>query len=115
MELPLPALREQDLVLVSSESTRGPASDSPVPPLAGRVTLGGPLAVPVTTDYVANDADLRAFVTQEATQRIYHIVHLSVSFSAKRGAPRLHSTTVELKLSAPGSGPQPLAWSALVN
>ena len=80
--------------------------------LDGRITVGGPLAVPVTPDYVANDAALRAFVAQEATSVTYHLVHLSLSLRNESGTPPLETVDLELTLSSP-SLPEPQAWSMM--
>jgi hypothetical protein len=108
--VPLPALREQELTLESEGPRRGDGGDGGVLPLAGRITLGGPFAVPVTPDYVADDPDLRAFVEREAASRVYHVVHMSVSFESEPARPRLDRTVIELSLSC-ATTPAPVAWS----
>ncbi len=109
--VPLPVLREQELTLESEEPTRGERGNgSSILPLAGRITLGGPYAVPVTPDYVADDPDLRTFVKTEAAHRVYHVVHMSVSFAAEPARPRLYRTAIELRLSG-ATTPAPVAWS----
>jgi hypothetical protein len=109
--IPLPALPEQDLILDSSGPSRGEPHNGSVPPMVGRIALGGPLAVPVTPDYVAADPALRAFVDREAAHSVYHIAHLSVSFAAEPATPRLHTASIELMLSPGGHEPEPVAWS----
>jgi hypothetical protein len=109
--VPLPALREQVLTLEPDDPTRGARGEGgAVPPLGGRITLGGPYAVAVTADYVADDRDLRAFVENEAAHRVYHIVHMSVSFAGEPARPRLHRAAIEIRLSGTAA-PEPVAWS----
>jgi len=107
----LPALREHGLTLESSDPSRGDHAAPRVPPLTDRISLGGPYAVPVTPDYVADDAGLRAFVMAEAAHSVYHLVHLSVSFAGEPATPRLDSATVEITLAGPEGAPPPVAWS----
>jgi len=95
IDLELPPLPQQkvSLQLESDLRTAGGALD-------GRISLGGPIAVRLTPDYVAGDADLRLYVEQEAAHSIYHLVHLSLSFEAERNTPALETTALELGLSS---------------
>lgn len=115
IQVALPDLPEQALVLEPDRRYRSGADGRPEEDgtqlLAGRITLGGPYAVPVTPDYVAADAELRTFVAQEAEHCVYHLVHLSVSFAAEPATPRLEKLVVELKLSSSVTPPAPIAWS----
>lgn len=107
----LPALVEHQLTLDSDEPTRGAHHTDGVPPLAGRVAVGGPYAVPVTPDFVADDPGLRAFVEREMAQNAYHLVHLSLSFAAGPASPALDRAAIEFRLSAAMAVCQPVAWS----
>lgn len=85
--------------------------------LAQRILIGGPLAVPITSETVAGDDDLRTFVTAEAAERTYHLVHLAATFTGRPDDPPLVSATLDLLLST-GSQQQdgsdsPIAWSML--
>jgi hypothetical protein len=113
IELSLPTLPERELTLESDDPSRdGSDSGAPgLPPLEGRVTLGGPLALPLTPDQITDDPVLRAYVEQEAAHSVYHLVHLSLSFAGQPGAPRLTSAKIELKLSSTSTGTEPIAWS----
>jgi hypothetical protein len=113
IEVVLPVLPERELVLESVSAVRASVDDvrSPVPGLAGRVALGGPCAVPVTAEYVAEDPALRAFVEQESATSLYHVVHLSVSFAPRPTAPRLGRVSVELRLASTSTAVEPVAWS----
>jgi hypothetical protein len=108
--VPLPALPEQQLTLEIDEPSRGARRDGGLV-LADRIALGGPYAVPVTTDYVAGDPDLKAFVEQEAVHSVYHVVHLSVSFATEPATPPLDRASIELTLSATAGVAPPVAWS----
>src|SRR5215472_1211866 len=82
MDVPLPQLAEREIRLVAT-SRRAAGPDTPAQPvdaLEGRVKLGGPFAVPVTPGYLADSADLRTFVEQEAARYRYYLVHISVTF-----------------------------------
>ncbi len=122
-----PDIAESPLVFVPEDGFRGsddrgpssrpagrplaPPHSSESAPVTGQVFLGGPVSVPVTPDYVAEDPDLRAFVEREAEHSVYHLVHLSVSFRSGPGLPRLHTSSVELRLSSPSKVRAPVAWS----
>jgi hypothetical protein len=111
IEIAVPPLRERELTLEPVTETRGDHEAARLPPLTRRIALGGPLAVPVTPDYVAGYPDLRTFVEQEAGHSTYRLVHLSVSFAAEPAAPRLEAVTLEFRLTAAREAPQPVAWS----
>jgi len=113
MDVPLPQLAEREVRLVAtSRRAAGPATPAqPVDALEGRVKLGGPLAVPVTPEYVAESADLRTFVEQEAARYRYHLVHISVTFEAAPDDPPLATAAMDLALLSPRSSRPPIAWS----
>jgi hypothetical protein len=111
----LPVLPCRALVLDSLDAARSgdasPGSGPRSPSLGGRVTLGGPIAVPLRALDVADDPDLRAFVEQEAAHSEYHLIHLSLGFEPTPVTPRLRSAGVALAMSSPTTAQQPIAWS----
>lgn len=113
MDVPLPQLAQREVRLVAtSRRAAGPdVSAQPVDALDGRVQLGGPFAVPVTPEYVAESADLRTFVEQEAVHHRYYLVHISVTFDAAPDDPPLGTAAMDLALLSPGKSGRPIAWS----
>ncbi|MFF7453274.1 hypothetical protein [Kitasatospora sp. NPDC008115] len=62
-------LSERPLVLAADSPARGGGTEpagGAEPPLEGRVVLGGPLTAVLTEEFTAGDAELKAFVAQEA-------------------------------------------------
>ncbi|MDX3228756.1 hypothetical protein [Streptomyces sp. ME19-01-6] len=126
IDIILPELPERELALVSEEFT-GPSGHVPRRPaaattLAGRVALGGPLSVPVTTELVGRVPELKAYVESEANKAnetdsaAYHLVYFSVSCPQETANPQLHTVNLDLTLSADPAGNrravfQPVAWS----
>ncbi len=112
--LPCPDLPEQSLTLGSIDPDRGDrgAEGGSLPPLQGRVSIGGPLALPITDDLVAGDPQARAFLAKEGEQASFHLVHLSVTFEDD-ALPRLDWATVELALSSTSPVVRPVAWSMM--
>jgi hypothetical protein len=109
LDLPL-----RPLVLTSEDDTLAHSADPgppPVPPLAGRVLLGGPHAVPITREFAAEDPELRLFVDQEAAHAVYHLVRLTLNFPERPVTPRLHRVWLGIELAAPGGAGAPVAWS----
>ncbi|WP_344333023.1 hypothetical protein [Kitasatospora putterlickiae] len=108
-------LSERALVLAADSPARGEGTASTgaaEAPLEGRVLLGGPLAVVLTEEFVADDSELKAFVAQEAATAVYHLVHLGLTVTAPAGRPPLHSIDLRLELTAAdGAAFQPVAWS----
>lgn len=107
----LPELPERELALVSEET---PLPYGPT--LAGRVVLGGPVAVPVTPELVGPDPELRAFLEAEANCAAYHLLHLSVTCTRDAPDPALHTVNLDLTLTAEPvqrgtTAFQPVAWS----
>ncbi|WP_275560270.1 hypothetical protein [Streptomyces sp. 5-6(2022)] len=107
----LPELPERELALLSEETPQ-PSG----PRLAGRVVLGGPVALPVTADLVGPDPELLDFLRTEADNAVYHLVHLSVTCARDAPDPALHSVNLDLSLTAEpvrrGTTVfQPVAWS----
>jgi hypothetical protein len=111
IDIACPALQEHGLTLDLVASFRGLHEAPRTPSLTGRIALGGPFAVPVTPEYVAGDADLRAFVEQESAHSTFHLVHMSVSFAAEPSAPQLETTTLYLRLGCAAGLREPVAWS----
>lgn len=115
----IPELSNRPVVLALDERTlRGGKRDNqeaePMPALRGRVLVGGPVAVPVTPRYVADDSDLRAFVEQEAKRARYHLVHFAMTFErAESAAPALEAASIEIVMSSHNSATNPIAWSML--
>ena len=109
IDIVCPVLQEHELTLDAIISTRGEHSAGRTSELAGRISLGGPYAVPVTSEFVAADSDLRAFVEQEADST-FHLVHMSVSFAAEPTTPTFDTVTLGLSLTSAGP-PTPVAWS----
>lgn len=113
IELPVPDLPKRELTLESIDPVRGeahPVGEAP-PPLAGRIFLGGPYARQVTSDFVADDPGLSAYVDSESSHHAYHIVYMNLSFAARPVTPRLASATLSMKLSATVRTPEPIALS----
>lgn len=115
IDLPCPDLPEQSLTLASADPDRGErgGSDGPVPPLQGRISIGGPLAMPVTAGLLAGDPQAQAFFAIESARASFHLVHLSVTFEDGPPPPALEWATVELALSNASSAVQPVAWSMM--
>ncbi|MBL1116366.1 hypothetical protein JK364_28810 [Streptomyces sp. 110] len=107
----LPELPERELALLSEETPQ-PSG----PRLAGRVVLGGPVALPVTADLVGPDPELLDFLRTEADNAVYYLVHLSVTCARDAPDPALHSINLDIGLTAEpvrrGTAVfQPVAWS----
>lgn len=105
----LPALPERELTLVSEETPQAPA-------LTGHITLGGPVSVPVTSELVAGDPELLAFVEAEAHTAVHHLLLCAVSCAQDAPEPALHTVNLDLTLSTDteAAGPAtfgPVAWS----
>ncbi|WFB06752.1 hypothetical protein LRS74_06610 [Streptomyces sp. LX-29] len=124
IDIVLPTLDQRELTMVSEDMTRGPGDPqrNRPEPLAGRIVLGGPLSVPVTTEFVSEDPELKAFVASEAGAAVYHLLHLSLTCATQappggsgatpRSLPDLHTVNVDLTLSAEaGAAFPPVAWS----
>jgi hypothetical protein len=112
MEISPPRLDDRLVTLQPQPTTRGAPAPAG-PPLSGRISVGGPIAVAVTGDYVAGSPDLAAFVRQEEATSTYHLVHLAISFDAAEEEPTLSTASVGLRLSSPAEAATPIAWSML--
>jgi hypothetical protein len=115
----LPELLERPVALTLEERAlrstgRSDQGTDPEVTLERRVSVGGPVAVPVTPGYVADDRDLRAFVEQEARRARYHLVHFAMTFEpCGSGDPALEAASIEIVLSSHDSAVDPIAWSML--
>jgi hypothetical protein len=110
MELELPTLQEHPITL-EPRTVRGPNGDSVTDPLAGAITVGGPVSIGLTPERVAEDAQLRAFVEAE-TQYRYHLVYLAGTFLPAEDEP-FKSVRLVVKLFRKDASMSslPLAWS----
>lgn len=75
MEISLPELEDQPLAMMPEPAAHADESEAEHTEaehtgtgLAGRLRLGGPVAVAASETYVAGDGDLRTFVEQEAAR-----------------------------------------------
>lgn len=115
IEIGVPSLEMEPVSFIPDrEIIRGDHDELPAD-LAQRVRIGGPLAVPITSQTVAGDSDLRTFVAAEATACTYYLVHLAATFTSAADDPPFVSATLELLLSADGhdGARSPIAWSML--
>jgi len=112
MEISPPELSEVPLAMVLGTVDRDtePSPPDPASALDGRLRLGGPVSVPVTTAYTADNPELQMFVEQEAAQYRYHLVHLALTATSEPDHDRFERVLIQLDLS--GDGPEaPIAWS----
>lgn len=110
----LPALPERELALTAEKKSSDPgdiATRRTGRALTGRVVLGGPVAVPVTAELVAQDTGLAAFLAQEAGTAMYHLLHLSLTCPGGAQDPALHTVNVDLTLVSGERAFRPVAWS----
>jgi hypothetical protein len=108
VELEVPDLREVEVALrPSGRVTRGAAK--PAEPRRG-ISLGEPVAVPITPAFAAGDAPLRAFVEAEADSSRYWLVHLACTFpTATNDEDPLHKAWLRVDLTSDSA--RPIAWS----
>ncbi len=112
IEIETPPLPQRALELVADQTpVRGRPGPEPATGLAARVLLGGPVAVPVTADYVAGDPQLQLFVTAEAARSTFSVMQASVTFESAPGDPPLESAALGLRLFTTEAGETPIAWS----
>lgn len=81
-----------------------------VPPLKGRVRVGGPHGFKITMDRVAGDEGLGRFIDQNCGQSEFYFVYLSISFATHDG-PVLEAAHVSLVLTSEPEPPAPFALS----
>jgi hypothetical protein len=112
VEVQVPELPQVETVLADiGRATRGSASTPRE--LRVRLSLGEPLAVPMTAEFAAGDAALRTFVEGEAAISRYWLVHLACTFSPPDDE-RLERAWLSVSLSRDDDGtaaPRPIAWS----
>lgn len=104
-----PALDMRDVELEQFPAPprlRGPV----LPSLSERLQLGGPVFVPISADYHADDADLQAFI--RGSQERWVLAHLAVTFPPRDGPP-LESATVQVNLGDSGQPAATIAFSIL--
>lgn len=119
IDVVLPELPERPLDLtpddVAVRDLEPPDSAGVEPPdqvqMTGRVSLGGPLAVAVTEEYVSGDPELAAFVAAEAAHTVYYMVHAAVTLRAGPDEPPFDSASVRVRLAADGAAARPTVWS----
>lgn len=111
IKISVPALESRDLVLDSITTVRGKPESDIVPPLEGRIALGGPVSRHLTAHSVASDPSAADFLVEHSAHYAFHLVFFNLSFSAKPTVPRLLSVSLELSLSTPVSTPDPIALS----
>jgi hypothetical protein len=111
MEVTVPELTPVPTVLTSTRSADRGRAASP-PELRDRLSLGEPLALPLTPDRTGEDAALRAFVEAEAATSGYWLVHLACTFTPADDE-RLERAwlTVSLERDDGAQAPGPIAWS----
>lgn len=82
-------------------------------PLEGRVSLGRPLAIPLTPEAAGDDASLRSFIETEAGAARYALVYLACTFKPANGE-RIARAWLSVDLDAtpaPSDGTPAVAWS----
>jgi hypothetical protein len=109
IEFELPEPDYQDLALAALALFRAKGPGVPVPPLNGRVSVGGPHGFKITAAKVAADPEIAAFVDENASCE-YYFLYLGVSFTAAP-SPSLESATVKLTLTGVPDTSAPFALS----
>lgn len=110
------ALKDQQTLLYPEKRVvRGRILD-PVPddePLVDRASIGCPVAIPLTSDRVAADSELRTFIEAEAGSARYVLVYLACTFKPTRGE-RISKAWLSVNLGlrpSPQDGNLAIAWS----
>jgi len=109
IEFELPEPDYEDLALADLALFRSKGPGAPLPPLNGRVSVGGPHGFKITAAKVAADPEIAAFVDENAASE-YYFLFLAVSFTAA-GSPSLESAAVRLTLTGVPAAPPPFALS----
>jgi hypothetical protein len=111
IEFALPTAAPREMTLEPRVERAG----VPVAPLPRRISIGGPLAVPLDVERLADDDDLVTFVERETTADFF-LVHLAATFIPDRDEP-LEKVwlTVRLRRLDEEPEPQPIAWSMRPN
>lgn len=109
-DLPEPTWHE--LALEPETVTTKGAPSAPAERLEGWISLGQPVSVPVTLESVADDAELRQFLTAHRAEFKFYLVHLACTFRPAAGE-KFANAWLEVKLAREDSTPEPLpiAWS----
>lgn len=112
IEYSLPELPLREVVLDCVDPVRGGEEGvGAPPPLAGRISLGGPDSRPITRAMVAKDSELLAYLEDESRFHEYYLVQVAMSFAVRPVTPRLTSATLALSLTSTVSPPEPAAVS----
>jgi hypothetical protein len=108
----MPETPFHDLVLEPERrTTRGgnPVSDHR---LEGWMSLGEPVSIPITSESVGDDEELRQVVEAEAEKFKYHLVYLACTFRPYDDEPFLRAyLQVQLAHTNGKREPRPIAWS----
>ena len=108
-------LEEQPTLLYPEKRVVRGASHEPVPdePLADRVSLGCPLAIPLTPDWAASDPQLKTFIEAEAGSARYGLVYLACTFKPAENERISRAwLSVNLDVGPPSqAGDAAIAWS----
>jgi hypothetical protein len=109
LSIPDPSLRALTL------EPRVERGGTPVPRLPARMSIGGPLAVPLDAKYVTGDDDLRTFIQREETADFF-LVHMAATFVPDPDEPFERAwLTVRLQRRDDVPEPMPIAWSMQPN
>jgi hypothetical protein len=123
MELPTRPLVMQPLSVVRDGTADPSPEPDPATALSGRLRLGGPVSVPISAAFAADDPALRAFIEHEAKTYSYHLVHVALTAVSEPGQDRFERLGIVLNLTSvlnpaaaegtEGAVPEakPIAWS----
>ncbi|MER7282450.1 hypothetical protein ABT369_49265 [Dactylosporangium sp. NPDC000244] len=101
-----PVTMELEKIEVRAPGDEGPAAAD----LGGRVSVGGPIAVPIAPDSL--EGELRTFALAEASRYTYHMARLALSLTTGSDDPPFTQAVLTLLLSSAGTpGDPPVAWS----
>jgi hypothetical protein len=91
--------------------TRGSTNEKP-PLLKGWVSIGGPISIPLNTEWVSHDKDLCHFLEVEENNFSFYLIHLACSFHTVKEEPFINAWLgVNLVRTDNNKQPQPIAWS----
>ncbi|MGV9501165.1 hypothetical protein [Streptomyces sp. NPDC003642] len=102
---------QHELDLPPDDASRGDRDPESAPPLAGRITLGGPTSLRLTADELSSDPEIARFAAAEAGRHAYHLVRLALTFAPTPQRPRLEFVHVALGVAAKPDEPEPVAHS----
>ncbi|MGW5613508.1 hypothetical protein [Streptomyces sp. NPDC003877] len=100
---------QYELDLPPDDALRGDRGTASAPPLAGRITLGGPTSLRLTADELSADPELARFAVAEAGRHAYHLVRLALTFAPTPQRPRLEFVHVALGITSEPAEPEPVA------